>query len=131
MDRIVFHIDCNNAFLSWEASYRVSKGEAIDLRSIPSVIGGDREKRRGIVLASSYPAKKFGINTGMSLMEACRLCSSLNITPPDYDLYVKCSDALMQLLSGHTPLVERYSIDECFADVTGCFMGTATALRTA
>ena len=126
MDRAIFHIDCNNAFLSWEAAYRVSKGASVDLRNIPSVIGGDREKRKGIVLASSYPSKKFGIRTGMSLMEACKLCPSLDINPPDYDRFVQCSDGLMVLLSKHTPLVERYSIDECFVDVTGCFSGKAS-----
>ncbi|HPJ21093.1 MAG TPA: DNA polymerase IV [Clostridia bacterium] len=125
MNRMIFHIDCNNAFLSWEAAYRLTKGETLDIRTIPAVIGGNREKRKGIVLASSYPAKKFGIRTGMSLMEACKLCPNLDINPPDYDLYVQCSDELMALLSRYTPLVERYSIDECFADVTGCFTGTA------
>ena len=123
MDRTIFHIDCNNAFLSWEAAYRLTKGNTLDIRTIPAVIGGNREKRKGIVLASSYPAKKYGIGTGMSLMEACKLCPQLDINPPDYDLYVKCSDELMSLLSEYTPLVERYSIDECFADLTGCYTG--------
>lgn len=96
------------------------------MRNIPSVIGGNREKRKGIVLASSYPAKKYGIKTGMSLMEACKLYPSLDINPPDYDRYVQCSDELMELLLKYTPLVERYSIDECFADVTGCFCEKAS-----
>lgn len=57
MARLIFHVDVNSAFLSWEAARRVSNGEP-DIRLIPSVIGGDREKRTGVVLAKSIPAKK-------------------------------------------------------------------------
>lgn len=60
MKKYVFHIDVNSAFLSWTAAYRVSVlGEERDLRQIPSIVGGDQEKRHGIVLAKSTPAKKF------------------------------------------------------------------------
>ena len=59
MDRLIFHIDVNSVFLSWEATRRVSMGED-DIRLIPSAIGGDREKRTGDILAKSIPAKKFG-----------------------------------------------------------------------
>ena len=60
MSRLIFHIDVNSAFLSWEATRRVSLGED-DIRLVPSAIGGDREKRTGVILAKSIPAKKFGI----------------------------------------------------------------------
>ena len=63
MARLIFHIDVNSAFLSWEAARRVSLGED-DVRQIPSAIGGDRDKRTGVILAKSIPAKKFGIRTG-------------------------------------------------------------------
>ena len=63
MAKLIFHVDVNSAFLSWEAARRVANGEP-DIRLIPSVIGGDREKRTGVVLAKSIPAKKFGIKTG-------------------------------------------------------------------
>ena len=63
MAKLVFHVDVNSAYLSWEAARRVANGEP-DIRLIPSVIGGDREKRTGVVLAKSIPAKKFGIKTG-------------------------------------------------------------------
>ena len=56
MSRLVFHIDVNSAFLSWEAARRVSLGED-DIRLIPSAIGGDRDKRTGVILAKSIPAK--------------------------------------------------------------------------
>lgn len=54
MQRIIFHIDVNSAFLSWEAVYRLQHGEEIDLRDIPSIVGGDPKKRSGIVLAYKY-----------------------------------------------------------------------------
>ncbi len=58
MERIIFHIDVNNAYLSWEALYRIQElGESLDLRTIPSAIGGDRESRHGIILAKSMPAR--------------------------------------------------------------------------
>ena len=63
--KYVFHIDVNSAFLSWTAAYRVDVlGEKEDIRKIPSIVGGDQEKRHGIVLAKSSPAKKYGIKTG-------------------------------------------------------------------
>jgi DNA polymerase-4 len=64
MSRLIFHIDANSAYLSWEAAYRLQQGEKIDLRGIPSVVGGDEDSRHGIVLTKSIPAKKFDIHTG-------------------------------------------------------------------
>ena len=70
MRKVIFHIDVNSAFLSWEAAYRISRGEQdVDLRDIPSAIGGDKSKRRGIILAKSTPAKKYGITTGEPITE--------------------------------------------------------------
>ena len=63
MDRIIFHIDVNSAFLSWEAAKRVKNGES-DIRKIASCIGGDPTTRRGVVLAKSNEAKKKGVKTG-------------------------------------------------------------------
>ena len=63
-ERIIFHVDVNSAFLSWEAMDRLAHGETIDLRTIPSIVGGDRQKRHGVVLAKSIPAKQYGIVTG-------------------------------------------------------------------
>ena len=52
MRRIIFHVDVNSAFLSWEAVYRLRHlGGTLDLRTIPSAVGGDQEKRHGIILA--------------------------------------------------------------------------------
>ena len=120
MDRVIFHIDVNSAFLSWEAVYRLKiLGEETDLREIASVVGGDEKKRHGIVLAKSIPAKKYGIQTGESLAEARKKCPNLTIVPPQHDLYKQCSELFIQLLREYTPCVEQYSIDEAYMDMSG------------
>lgn len=118
MSRIIFHIDVNSAFLSWDAIDRLQHGETIDLREIPSIVGGDPKKRSGIVLAKSIPAKKFGIKTAYTLVDAFKLCPHLVSVPPRYHVYVKASKALMALLREYSPDVEIFSIDECFLDYT-------------
>lgn len=115
-DRIVFHIDVNSAFLSWSAVKLLQCGGEIDIRKIPSAIGGDEENRHGVILASSIPAKNFGIKTGESIYSARQKCRNLIVYPPDFDWYVKCSNAMLELLDEYSPNIQRYSIDECFMD---------------
>jgi len=119
MERTILHVDVNSAFLSWEAVYRLQQGSQVDLRTIPSVVGGDEKSRHGIVLARSIPAKKFGIQTGEVLWSARSKCPNLVVLSPSYPLYVQCSDAMVSLLQEYSPVVERYSVDECFVDLTG------------
>lgn len=117
---IIFHVDVNSAFLSWEAIYRLETlGETEDIRTIPSVIGGDESKRHGIVLAKSTPAKKFGIHTAEPLAQARRKCPNLKIYASNFPLYVEKSRALMDLLMRYSPTVQQFSIDEAFCDFTG------------
>ena len=118
MSKLVFHIDVNSAFLSWEAARRVRLGED-DIRLIPSAIGGDREKRTGVILAKSIPAKNFGIKTGEPVAMALRKCPDLFLARPDFRLYEQCSRAFMDICREYTPVVEKYSIDECFLDMSG------------
>lgn len=118
MSRLIFHIDVNSAFLSWEAARRVSRGEK-DIRMIPAAIGGDREKRTGVILAKSIPARKFGIKTGEPVAMALRKCPGLFLARPDFRLYEQSSKAFMDMVRSYAPVVEKYSIDECFADFTG------------
>ena len=118
MDRLIFHIDVNSAFLSWEAARRVSQGED-DIRKIPSAIGGDREKRTGVILAKSIPAKKYGIKTGEPVAMALHKCPDLFLARPDFRLYEQSSKAFMDIVRSYAPVVEKYSIDECFADFSG------------
>jgi len=97
----------------------LKNGSQEDIRLIPSAIAGDPEKRHGIILAKSEPAKKFGIKTAMTLAEALRRCPDLKTFPPDNRLYSEYSDRLYALLSEYTDVIERFSIDECWLDYTG------------
>jgi len=117
-DRIIFHVDVNSAFLSWTAVEKLKKGEKIDIRGVPAVIGGDEASRHGIVLAKSMPAKKYGIVTGESLYSARKKCPKLLIFSPSFNIYKESSRKLMSLLKEYTPVIEQYSIDECFMDLT-------------
>lgn len=117
---IIYHIDVNSAFLSWEACDRLRNDpSSTDLRSIPAVIGGDEKMRHGIVLAKSIPAKNYNIHTGEALVDARRKCPDLVIVPPSYSLYVEVSRRFIAYLRQYAPFVEQYSIDEAFCDMTG------------
>ena len=117
-ERLIFHIDVNSAFLSWESARRVSQGLP-DLREIPSCVGGDPKKRTGIVVAKSIPAKKYGIQTGEPVAMALRKCPNLVIVPSDFELYDKCSRAFKAICASFAPVMESFSIDEVFLDMTG------------
>lgn len=120
LNRIIFHIDVNSAFLSWEASYRLHHlNGSLDIRTIPSAVGGDISKRHGIILAKSIPAKKYQIQTGEPVTAALKKCPNLYLVPPNYSLYEQCSAAMMDILRSYSPSVEIYSIDEAFLDMTG------------
>ena len=115
---LVFHVDANSAYLSWTAAALLEQGYEVDLREIPSAIAGNPENRHGIILTKSIPAKRFGVVTGESLFEAKQKCPELVVYPPDYDLYLGCSDAMYEILREYTPVIQRYSVDECFCDMT-------------
>jgi len=117
--QIIFHVDANSAYLSWEAVRRLQHGDPLDLRTVPAVVGGSQETRHGIVLAKSIPAKKYGIRTGEALFSAKAKCPELKVVPPDYYLYMRCSAAFGDILRKYSPLVEQYSIDEYFLDYSG------------
>ena len=115
---VIFHIDVNSAYLSWTALEKLKNGSSVDLRTIPSIIGGDEKSRHGVVLAKSGPAKKFGIRTGEPVASAVRKCPGLVMEPPDHQLYRQYSKAMFELLSDFTPDLEQVSIDECYLDFT-------------
>ncbi len=117
-DHIIFHIDVNSAFLSWTALARLQEGDTVDLREVPSIIGGDMAKRHGVVLAKSIPAKAYGIITGEPVVNAFRKCPNLITAPPNHRMYEQKSHALMEYLSDICPDIEQVSIDECFMDYT-------------
>lgn len=116
--RLIFHVDVNSAFLSWEAVRRVAEGKE-DLRLIPACIGGDPAKRTSVVLAKSIPAKKYGITTGEPMAMALRKCPQLYVAKSDFRLYDKQSKAFKKICREYAPAVEEYSIDECFLDMSG------------
>ncbi len=118
-ERIIFHVDVNNAFLSWTAVLLLKKGYPIDIREIPSIIGGSETERRGIVLAKSPVAKRFGIKTAETIYQAKRKCHNLKVFPPNYHWYYEQSTKLFEYLSQYSPVLEKFSIDECFIDMTG------------
>lgn len=118
-ERIIFHVDVNNAFLSWSAVKRLKEGEKLDIRKIPSVIGGSEKDRHGIVLAKSPIAKKFGIVTAETLYSARKKCPNLKVFSPDYKYYYEQSNLMYKYLTTISPVIERYSVDECFLDLTG------------
>ncbi|MCI8981213.1 MAG: DNA polymerase IV [Hungatella sp.] len=118
--RIIFHVDVNSAFLSWESVYRLkSDPSALDLRTIPSIVGGDQKTRHGVVLAKSTPARAYGIVTGEPVAQALKKCPSLVSVPSRFDVYLDFSEKLIRLLEEYTPDVEQFSIDEAFLDMTG------------
>jgi DNA polymerase-4 len=84
-----------------------------------AAIGGNKETRRGIILAKSLSAKRYGIKTGESITEALKKCPHLFIAPPHYQLYDRCSQAFIEILKEYSPDVEQFSIDEAFVDMTG------------
>ena len=104
--RIIYHIDVNSAFLSWQACHMLkTTPDSVDIRTIPSVIGGSEKLRHGIVLAKSSPAKKYNIQTAETLVSARKKCPGLVIVPPDYEIYVRYSSRFIDLLQQYAPVI--------------------------
>ncbi len=118
IERQILHVDVNNAFLSWTAVERLKNGETLDIRTIPAIIGGDEAKRKGVVLAKSNIAKQFGIQTGEPIYFARKKCPNIQVFSSNHAMYRKYSDALYNILCEYTDRIERFSIDECFMDLT-------------
>ena len=118
-ERTIFHVDVNSAFLSWSALKRLEDDPgSVDLRTIPSAVGGDVKTRHGVITAKSIPAKKYGVQTGEPVVKALQKCPQLVLVPSDFETYRKYSHALMEILAGYTPLLQQMSIDEAFLDLT-------------
>ena len=122
MERQILHVDVNNAFLSWLAVYKLQNREKVDIREQVAVIGGDESKRSGIVLAKSSKAKQFGIVTGETLYSARQKCRNLQVYQGNFKIYREYSNKLYNLLLEYTDKIERFSIDECFLDMTNYLM---------
>lgn len=119
-NRVIFHIDVNSAFLSWSAVKRLREDpNALDLRTVPSAVGGDVESRHGIITARSIPAKKYGIKTADPVVKALQKCPNLILIPSDFKTYREYSKAFITILEKYGTEVEQVSIDEAFLDMTG------------
>ena len=116
--RVIFHVDVNNAYLSWTAVYLLKNGYKKDIRLIPSVIGGDEDSRHGIVLAKSPVAKKLGVKSAETIYMARKKCKNLEVYPPDFSIYEEYSNKFYNYLKQYSPLIERASVDECFLDMS-------------
>lgn len=119
--RIILHIDCNNAFLSWTAVNMLHNGSKIDIRKRYAVIGGDESLRKGIVLAKSILCKNKGVVTGEPLYTARKKCPYLEVYKPEFKIYKRYSDMMWVYLCNYSNKIERYSIDECFLDYTDSY----------
>lgn len=113
MERAILLADMNSFFAS------VHQAINPELQGKPVIIAGDPEKRHGIVLTASYEAKGKGIKTGMGVWDARRRCPDGIFIKPQYKLYVDFSSRILRIMNDFTPLVEPFSIDEAFLDVTG------------
>ena len=115
--RIIFHIDVNSAFLSWTAVKLMNEGQA-DIRLIPSVVSGDPNDRRSIITAASVPAKRLGIKTAEPVSMAIRKYPDLVIVRGDWEWYRRCSEGFIEICRSYSPVLQQFSIDECFIDMT-------------
>lgn len=115
--RVIFHIDVNSAFLSWTA-IRLMKDGMSDIRLVPSVVSGDPSDRRSIITAASIPAKKLGIKTADPVSMALRKCPGLVIVRGDWEWYHICSQRFIDICRSYSPVLQQFSIDECFIDMT-------------
>lgn len=122
MDRIIYHIDANSAFLSWQAAYDLQHGAELDIREVPAIIGGSQATRHGIVLAKSIKCKPYKIQTGETVLTAKQKCPELLVVPPNYFVYMQSSKAMFEVLREYSPKIQVFSIDEGFLDLTGMEM---------
>jgi DNA polymerase-4 len=112
MERIIFHCDLNNFYASVECLHHPQ------YRNIPMAVGGDVEKRHGIILAKNMLAKKAGVTTGEALWQAMQKCPNLTIVKPNFSLYLRFSRLVREIYADYTDRIESFGIDEVWMDVT-------------
>ncbi|WP_273365110.1 DNA polymerase IV [Alicyclobacillus herbarius] len=114
VERDILHIDMNAFYCSCHAA-----ADPARYRGKPTAVAGSPETRHGVVVTASYEARRLGVRATMTVPEALRACPSLILIQPDFSLYRRYSRKVMDIVREYTPLVEVFSIDECFADVSG------------
>ena len=113
MDRTILHCDCNSYFASVECIDRP------ELKTVPMAVCGDPESRHGIILAKNELAKHYGVQTAETIWQAKKKCPQLTLVVPHHDLYEAYSEKINQIYGHYTDLVEPFSIDESWLDVSG------------
>ena len=113
MDRTILHCDCNSFFASVECLLRP------ELKNVPMAVCGDPQSRHGIILAKNEPAKKYGVVTAETIWQARRKCPRLVLAPTHFEEYRRYSRQINRIYRRFTDLVEPFSIDESWLDVTG------------
>ncbi|HHX73433.1 MAG TPA: DNA polymerase IV [Firmicutes bacterium] len=111
--RHILHVDMNAFFASCH------QAENPAWRGKPLLVAGDPKKRHGIVLTASYEARKYGVKTAIPVWQAKKLCPHGIFVPPDHSLYLSYAEKILEIMRTYTPLVEPFSIDEAWLDVTG------------
>ena len=107
---VILHVDMDAFYASVEMARRP------ELRAVPMFVGGSD---RGVVLSANYPARGFGITSGMPSTRARRMCPGVVVVPPDFDRYTLVSEAISEIFDTLSDRVEMASIDEAFIDLTG------------
>ena len=125
VDRIILHCDLNCFYANVEMLYHP------EVRHLPIAVGGDVEKRHGIILTKNGLAKSYGIKTGEALWEARQKCPDLVIFPPDFRKYLKFSQLVRGIFSDYTDLIEPFGIDEAWLDITDSYHLFGTPYRVA
>ncbi len=112
MDRAILHCDLNSFYASVEELYHP------ETRGLPIAVGGDVDKRHGIILARNQLAKKFGVQTAETIWQAKLKCPNLILYPPNYERYMLFSKRTREIFHCYTDLIEPFGIDEAWLDVT-------------
>lgn len=113
MDRVILHCDMNSFYASIELL------DHPEYRNVPMAVSGDPASRHGIILAKNEPAKKYGIRTAETVWQAKRKCPNLVLLPPHREKYREYHQRINAIFLDYTELVEPFSIDESWLDVTG------------
>ena len=113
MERTILHCDCNSFFASVETLLRP------ELKNVPTAVCGDPESRHGVILAKNELAKQYGVRTAETIWQAKRKCPDLVLVGTHFTEYRKYSQQINGIYRRYTDLVEPFSIDESWLDVTG------------
>lgn len=112
MERVILHSDINSFYANVECLYHP------EIRNLPVAVGGNPEKRHGIILAKNQKAKEAGVKTGEALWQARQKCPNLVVMPPNYELYLRFSRLARKIYNRYSNQVEPFGLDESWFDVT-------------